>query len=463
MPDDPAPGAHPAPQRPGEPRPVDPARPEATDAPPTRAGAGEARPDNAAAEEARPSRVGAGEARPDDAAAEEARPSGAGAGEARAGDAGADEGGSGKAQEPVVLGIVGERRVKAQREGRPKSGARSVEAAEADAAGEPELAAETPAGDKAGFRLAAFGAVLILVLFAGYGLGRLNNSTASASAPPTTGAGTGASSGAGMAGMTVDESQPHVHSTDGTVTQGGATSTMAMGAAIGGLSLSSGGVTLVPAETAFQAGKRQRLSFKITGPQGAAVTTYAIVHDKPLHLIVVRRDLSGFQHLHPVMASDGTWSIDLTLARPGIYRMIADFTAVVGGQQVATTLGSDLTVAGDYAPEALPAPAQAAETGGFRVAYEGKPDTASTQPLLMSVTGADGKGATLDPYLGAFGHLVVMREGDLAYVHVHPETQLVDGKVKFWLALPSAGSYRMFFDFQVAGTVHTAAWTVRLG
>ena len=52
-----------------------------------------------------------------------------------------------------------------------------------------------------------------------------------------------------------------------------------------------------------------------------------------------------------------------------------------------------------------------------------------------------------------------MREGDLAYVHVHPEAQLVDGKVKFWLAMPSAGSYRMFFDFQVAGKVHTAAWT----
>jgi hypothetical protein len=54
---------------------------------------------------------------------------------------------------------------------------------------------------------------------------------------------------------------------------------------------------------------------------------------------------------------------------------------------------------------------------------------------------------------------VVMRDGDLAYVHVHPETQLVDGKVKFWVAMPSAGRYRMFFDFQVAGRVHTAEWT----
>jgi hypothetical protein len=163
--------------------------------------------------------------------------------------------------------------------------------------------------------------------------------------------------------------------------------------------------------------------------------------------------------VHPTMAADGTWGIDLTLAEPGIYRMVADFSAVVGGQQLATTLGADLTVAGDYAPRALPAPARTLRVGDFAVSYEGTPAVTATQPILVTVTGRDGKPAALQPYLAAFGHLVVLRQGDLAYVHVHPEPQLVDGKVKFWLAAPSAGTYRMFFDFQVAGQVHTAAWT----
>jgi hypothetical protein len=314
-------------------------------------------------------------------------------------------------------------------------------------------------GDKASFRLAAFGAVLVVVLFAGYGLGRLNDGTASATTPPVT-------SGNAMPGMVMDESQPHIHNADGTVTQaqtqaqaGG--SAMPMAAAVGGLSLSSGGLTLVPATTTFTAGRPQKLSFRITAAGGAPVTTYAIVHDKPLHLVVIRRDLAGFQHLHPTMAPDGTWSIDLTLAEPGIYRMIADFTAVIGGKAVATTLGSDLTVAGDYVPTALPAPARTATTDGFTATYEGTPSTQSTQPILVTVTGPDRRPAALEPYLGAFGHLVVLREGDLAYIHVHPEPQLVDGKVKFWLAVPSAGTYRMFFDFQ-AGQVHTAAWTARI-
>ena len=97
-------------------------------------------------------------------------------------------------------------------------------------------------------------------------------------------------------------------------------------------------------------------------------------------------------------------------------------------------------------------------TDNFQVSYEGEPRTGATQPLLMTVT-TEGRPATLEPYLGAFGHLVVLREGDVGYVHVHPEEQLVDGKVKFWLAAPGPGTYRMFFDFQVAGKVHTAAWT----
>jgi hypothetical protein len=304
--------------------------------------------------------------------------------------------------------------------------------------------------DRAGFRLAAFGALLVVVLFAGYGIGLLNESMRAATVQPA--------ATDGMA-MPMDESRPHTHNADGTVTQGGAT-TMSMGAAVGGLSLSSAGLTLAPQATSFRAGTPQPFAFRITNASGAPVTTFAVVHDKPLHLVVVRRDLTGFQHLHPTMAADGTWSIGLTLPAPGSYRAIADFTAIVGGRQVATTLGSDLTVAGDYRPVALPAPVRRTTADGFSVTYAGTPRVESTQPLLVAVTGPDGKPAALESYLGAYGHLVVLREGDVGYLHVHPETQLTDGNVKFWLAAPGPGRYRMFFDFQVAGSVHTAAWSL---
>ncbi|WIM97050.1 hypothetical protein ACTOB_000541 [Actinoplanes oblitus] len=297
-------------------------------------------------------------------------------------------------------------------------------------------------GKNEGFRFAAFGALLIVVLFAGYGLGRLNSGTSATATPAATGS---------AAPAAVNENMPHTHGA------GGAGMPTTAGAAVGGLSLSSDGLTLHPVATAFQAGRRQRLGFTVDATGGTPVTSYAIVHDKPLHLIVLRRDLTGFQHLHPAMAADGTWSIDVTLAEPGVYRMIADFTALVGGRQIATTLGTDLTVTGDYRPAPLPAPERTATTDGLTVSYAGTPGTQAVQPLLMTVTGG-----AVEPYLGAYGHLVVMRQGDLAYVHVHPEQQLVDGKVKFWITAPSPGDYRMFFDFQVAGKVHTAAWTLRV-
>ncbi|MFI7598346.1 hypothetical protein [Actinoplanes sp. NPDC049681] len=333
----------------------------------------------------------------------------------------------------------------------------------------PELPDEAPAAQQdergAAFRLAAFGAVLVVVLFAGYGIGRLNNSveTAQSGKVPDGMVQNQAADGHAhpmTAGHDDTGAAPHVHNADGTVTQLAGSAAAAAQPAVGGLSVTASGLTLQPETSAFTAGRTQPLRFKITASGGAAITTYAVVHDKPLHLVVVRRDLTGYQHLHPVMAPDGTWSVDVRLAQPGSYRAIADFTAIVGGQQTPVTLGVDLTVAGSFAPVGLPAPVTEVTTGGFTVRYGGTPPrTGTTEPILLTVRGADRNPAKLEPYLGAYGHLVVLREGDVGYVHVHPEPQLADGAVKFWLAAPGPGRYRMFFDFQVAGKVHTAAFT----
>ncbi|MEU4215013.1 hypothetical protein [Actinoplanes sp. NPDC026623] len=315
-----------------------------------------------------------------------------------------------------------------------------------------------PKSDRAGFRLAAFGAIVVVVLFAGYGIGRLNNSVERAAATPTATTATGGGHGHDTAAVAPHDdtgAAPHVHNADGTVTQVNGAGNAAE--SVGGLAVTAAGLTLVPGATAFQAGRRQPFTFRIL-TAGVPVTTYAVMHDKPLHLVVVRRDLTGYQHLHPTMAPDGTWSIDLSLAAPGSYRAIADFTAIVGGKQTPVTLGVDLTVAGDYRPVALPAPVTRASVDGFTVSYAGQPQTGVAQPLLLTVSGPGGGPAALEPYLGAFGHLVVFREGDVGYVHVHPEPRLVDGAVKFWLAAPGPGRYRMFFDF-AAGGVHTAAFT----
>lgn len=75
----------------------------------------------------------------------------------------------------------------------------------------------------------------------------------------------------------------------------------------------------------------------------------------------------------------------------------------------------------------------------------------------------------LEPHLGAFGHLVALRQGDLAYLHVHPEGQPGDGRtapgpqVRFGAEFPSAGAYRLYLDFRHDGVVRTAEFTVHVG
>jgi hypothetical protein len=306
-----------------------------------------------------------------------------------------------------------------------------------------------PGVDRAPIRLALVVGGLVLALVAGFGIGRLTGSSRAGGSAGTSG--TGAADHTHPPGTA-----PHDHAT-GSGTSGGAVSGTT---AIGGLSLSADGYTLAPVATTWTVGKSQELRFRILGPDNRPVTSFAVVHERPMHLIVVRRDLAGYQHLHPVMAPDGTWTVPLRLPAPGVWRAYADFTAEVGGRRSAVTLGTDLVVAGDYRPRPLPSPAREAGVDGFTVAYEGTPQIGATQPLLFRVYRGGGSVPDLQSYLGAYGHLVALREGDLAYLHVHPEPQLAGGAVKFWLAAPGPGRYRLFFDFQVGGAVHTAEFTV---
>jgi hypothetical protein len=229
-----------------------------------------------------------------------------------------------------------------------------------------------------------------------------------------------------------------------------------------GLASSRGGYTLTPTDPTPEAGS---FSFQITGPDGAPVTAFDVEHDKRMHLIVVRRDTTGFQHVHPEMAPDGTWTVPLTLPAGGSYRAFADF-APTGG--AATTLGVDLAVPGAFEPVEH-APSRTAQVDGYTVELTGELVPGRSSSLTLTVS-KDGQPVTdLQPYLAAYGHLVALREGDLAYLHVHPDGEPGDGvtpagpQIEFVAEVPSAGSYRLFLDFQHGGVVRTAEFTVSTG
>jgi hypothetical protein len=229
-----------------------------------------------------------------------------------------------------------------------------------------------------------------------------------------------------------------------------------------GLMVSQNGYTFELDQTTAAPGSSVPVSFRITGPDGAPVTEYDLEHEKELHLIAVRRDFTGFQHVHPVRDSDGTWRthVDLT---SGQWRLFADFKAA-GADPV--TLGNDLAVRGTYRPDLATTDSRTAEVGPYEVTLEGELAAGSEAELTLSVTRNGEPVTDLEPYLGAYGHLVALRDGDLAYLHVHPEGTPDDGvtepgpDVVFYAQVPSAGRYHLYLDFQHRGQVRTAAFTV---
>ena len=229
-----------------------------------------------------------------------------------------------------------------------------------------------------------------------------------------------------------------------------------------GLSSTEDGYTLRLAQTRLDAGTQVPLRFQITDAAGTPVARYVDNHEKQLHLIVVRRDMTGFQHVHPTIDAGGTWSVPVNLS-PGDHRVFADFIPE-GGKNL--TLGADVHVAGRYDPQPLPAPATTATVDGFTVKLSGSPTASEPSMLTFSVT-RNGKPVTdLQPYLGAYGHLVAVRASDLAYLHVHPMGEPGDGvtpagpEVGFHTTFPSDGDYRLFLDFKHDNVVRTAEFTV---
>ncbi|MGI5346722.1 hypothetical protein ACQEU8_00820 [Streptomyces sp. CA-250714] len=235
------------------------------------------------------------------------------------------------------------------------------------------------------------------------------------------------------------------------------------GAQPGGLSVSENGYTLELDSTILTAGV-QPVSFTVIGPDGRAATEFIPEHEKELHFIAVRRDMAGFQHVHPIRDDEGTWSTELVL-EPGDWRFFADIHPA--GHNGTMTLGVDVAVAGDYDPRPLPEATGIAQIGEYTVALDGElvPEEASELTLTVS---RNGQPVTdLQPYLAAYGHLVALRVGDLGYLHVHPEGEPGDGttapgpEIAFVAVAPSAGTYRLYLDFQHNDVVRTAEFTVR--
>jgi hypothetical protein len=208
-----------------------------------------------------------------------------------------------------------------------------------------------------------------------------------------------------------------------------------------GLAVAQDGYRLVAQRTEVPAARSSDFAFRIVDDAGSTVRDFDPEHERRLHLIVVRRDFGAFLHLHPEQRPDGSWVTRLRLPTGGVYRAFADFTPAGGERR---TLGLDLFASGPAAAAAAPEPLYETEL------------VRNGERLEFRVT-RGGRPVQVEPYLGAGGHLVVLREGDLAYVHAHA----AEDRLAFDVPFPTPGAYRLFLQFKAAGSVQTASFEVR--
>ncbi|MBY8881762.1 hypothetical protein K7862_29625 [Streptomyces sp. PLK6-54] len=301
------------------------------------------------------------------------------------------------------------------------------------------------------------GAAVLAVLLAGCGSAR---GTAHSAMP---GMGGGTASARGASSVSAPTASSGMPTTAGMPGMPG----MAAGPPGDGLADTRDGYRLVAAAATLPAGVATRYRFDITAPDGMPVTDFAVDQTRKLHFYAVRSDLSGFQHVHPVMAQDGGWTAALGALTPGRWRLYATFSPASGpGAGRDFVLSRLVTVPGRAVAVPLPAAAPAVGADGYTVTVSGDPGGGAVRPLTVRFTRAGEAVSGLEPYLGAYAHLTAIHAGDMAFAHVHPVAAAGAShggpELAFHSTLRESGDWRLFLQFQVRGALHVAAVTLHI-
>lgn len=235
-----------------------------------------------------------------------------------------------------------------------------------------------------------------------------------------------------------------------------------------GTQASMTGYTLVPATTTLAAGTATRFPFRITGPNTNTVTWFEPDRTKLMHFYLISSDLAGYQHTHPTMADDGTWTATLAALTPGSYRAYASFiTPDAMGKPIAFVLSVPVTVPGHTAITPVPPASPTTTVDGYTLTLSGQPMAGMAYPMTVHVTRNGQPVTDLQPYLDTYAHLSAFHAGDLAFAHLHP-SGMVHGDhggpdLLFTAEFGESGTWRVYVQFQTDGTLRTAAFTVTVG
>jgi hypothetical protein len=229
-----------------------------------------------------------------------------------------------------------------------------------------------------------------------------------------------------------------------------------------GLSDSHDGYLMRAVSLPAARGRDVPISFRSLGPRGDAQLDYEIMQTQPLHLYLVRDDLSGYQHLHPTLDGE-VWTARADISDGGAYRVYAEFTPEGRGQRGhPTTLGLPFVITGDTTVAPLPGPAASVTVGEYTISRrDGMAHLRAGQDAVLWFDVAAPAGTpVLEPHLGALAHMSAFEVRTLALTHAHPAADTATAMLAFHLRFAERGEQRLFLEFKIAGQVRRAAFTV---
>lgn len=215
--------------------------------------------------------------------------------------------------------------------------------------------------------------------------------------------------------------------------------------------------------------QRVRLTFTPRRTHNHKIVPLEVVHEQKLHLIIVSRDLSFFDHIHPVEQADGKFTQEYAFPEPGEYLLFVDVVPVGAANQVFRL---PLTVSGTP-PVAKPLKESLASgrlLDDYRIALTVSPQPIKTQDdvTLTFTLSKGGKPVTdLQPWLGAPGHCVLISEDTRHYLHSHPleppyAPPITGPLISFHTKFPHPGLYKVWPQFNHDGRILTADFVIRV-
>ncbi|MCI0338367.1 MAG: twin-arginine translocation signal domain-containing protein [Acidobacteria bacterium] len=228
-----------------------------------------------------------------------------------------------------------------------------------------------------------------------------------------------------------------------------------------------------------KAGEKVKLRFTIFHPTtDKQVKEFNILHDMPFHLFVVSQDLEHFDHIHPDKQIDGSFTIETVLPKGGYYKIFCDFFPAGGMPQVTqhnlVTSGFNGDLISSQA-KLVPDKTLVKTIAGTRFELKFEPaQPFSGKPAELHYHLADEKSGEpvndLQPYLGAWGHTLILSEDASDYLHSHPIEMIPEDvdrsglkggpQVVFDTFFPHPGNYRIWSQFQRQGKIITVSYTV---